>query len=224
LREVNEMPEIELVAITKPRSLVAEAYRTLRTNIEFASKGNIKTIEVVSPEPDREKSVAVANLAAVTAQSGKKVLLVDADMRRPSQHEIFGLKNDAGLSSLLQKGAPLEALWQESGVDNLYVLTSGPITDTNPADLIDSPRMDEVISFLKENAEVVFFDAPPVIAVADASLLAAKVDGVLIAIRAGKTKREHAQQTKSFLEKAQANILGAFLLDAQGSVGLQGYY
>ncbi len=224
MKEVNEMPEIELVAITKPRSLVAEAYRTLRTNIEFASKGKIKTIEIASPEPDKEKSIAVANLAAVTAQSGKKVILVDADMRKPFQHEIFGIGNETGLSTLLQKGTNPEPIWQESGVDNLYVLTSGPITDTNPADLIDSPRMDEVIAFLRENAEMVFFDAPPVIAVADASLLAAKVDGVLIAIRAGKTKREHARQAKSFLEKAQANILGAFLLDAQGAVGLQGYY
>lgn len=218
------MPEMELIAITKPRSLVAEAYRTLRTNIEFAGRGALHTLEVVSPEPDPAKSIAVANLAAVTAQSGRNVILVDADMRRPSQHEIFGLENERGLSSLLLPGAEMRPLWHKSRVDNLYVLTSGPITSTNPADLIDSSRMDEVITFLNGNADIIFFDVPPVIAVADASLLAAKVDGVLMAVRAGKTKREHALQAKSFLEKAQANILGAFILDAQGTVGLQGYY
>ncbi len=218
------MTKTELIAISQPRSPVAEAYRTLRTNVEFAGRGALHTLEVASPEPDPEKSLAIANLAAVTAQSGKKVILVDADMRRPNQHEIFGLPNDEGLSSLLPSGSNLKPVWQESGVDGLWVLTSGPELPTNPADLIDSPRMTEVIEFLEEHADAVFFDVPPVIAVADAALLAAKVDGVLLAVRAGKTKREQAMQAKSFLEKAQANILGAFLLDSPGSAGLKGYY
>ncbi len=218
------MTKIELIAISDPRSPVAEAYRTLRTNIEFAGRGNLRTLEVASPEPDPAKSLALANLAAVTAQSGRKVILVDADMRRPSQHDIFGVSNEEGLSSLLLADADLTPVWQESGINGLWILPSGPELPTNPADLIDSARMTQAIEFLKEHADIVFFDVPPVIAVADAALLAAKVDGVLLAIHAGRTKREQAMQARSFLEKAQANILGAFLLDSPGSTGLKGYY
>ncbi len=218
------MTKAELVAISNPRSPVAEAYRTLRTNVEFAGQGKLRTLEVASPEPDPEKSLALANLAAVTAQSGRKVILVDADMRKPRQHEIFGVSNEKGLSSLLLADSDLSPVWQESGIDGLWILPSGPELPTNPADLIDSDRMTQVIEFLKGHADMVFFDVPPVIAVADAALLAAKVDGVLLAVHAGKTKREQAMQAKSFLEKAQANILGVFLLDSPGSAGLKGYY
>lgn len=214
-----------LITLMDPRSPVSEAYRRLRTNLEFASlTGKIETLVVTSPGPDEGKSTTLANLAVVMAQAGKRVILVDADLRRPAQHLIFGVSNEQGLTNLmidpsLVQAPPLMA----TQVEGLWLLLSGPLPP-NPAELLASPQMDHIIEALKERADVVLFDAPPVIAVTDAAILATKTDGVLLVIQAGKTKREHAARARELLEQVKARIIGSVLTNVDLDVDLGGYY
>lgn len=215
----------QLVTLTDPRSPASEAYRTLRTNLLFAGLDEpLETLVFTSAASDEGKSTTLANLAVTMAQGGKKTILVDCDLRRPVQHEIWGLPNEEGLTSVIQSGSEARKYpLREVGVDNLKVLTSGPIPP-NPADLIGSARMEAVIKGLKKEADVVLFDAPPVTAVTDAALLASKLDGALLVLRAGDTRREHAEQAKALLEKGHTRIVGAVLNDAPVDVSLSGYY
>jgi len=157
---------------------VSEAYRALRTNLSFSSLDTpIRSLVVTSPAPDEGKSTTIANLAVTMAQGGKQTILIDCDLRRPSLHELFGLKPEPGLTNLLldQNGDPY---LQDCGVDGLRLLASGPLPP-NPADLLGSKKIDNVIELLTSKADIVLLDAPPVIAVTDATVLGAKVDGVL---------------------------------------------
>lgn len=217
------MAQPELITLTNPRSPASEAYRTLRTNLIFSSINQaLHTLVVTSPAPEEGKSVTLANLAITFAQGGKKTLLVDCDLRRPNQHTIWGAPQEPGLTSAMLgtgKKLPLQA----TGVENLSLLTSGPLPP-NPADLLGSPRMDAVIKQLRGEAEIVLFDAPPVIAVTDAVLLATRLDGVLLVIRAGVTSRDHAERAKELLEQVNARLVGAVLTNAQTDAGMGGYY
>lgn len=214
-----------LVTLTDPRSPVSEAYRTLRTNLLFASLSEeIQTLAVTSAAPDEGKSTTLANLAVTLAQSGKSTLIIDADLRLPSQHEIWGLPNDEGLTDVfLSKSKTPKFAFQEVDVENLRMLTSGPLPPS-PADLIGSTRMEAVLAGLKKEAEFVLFDAPPVTAVTDAALLASQLDGALLVVRAGGTHRQHAEQAKALLEKGQTRIVGAVLNDAPRDASMGGYY
>jgi non-specific protein-tyrosine kinase len=211
-----------LVTLTDPRSAAAEAYRTLRTNLEFASvDDHIRTLLVTSSAPTDDKSATVANLAIAMADGDRPVILVDADLRRPSQHLLFGLNNDRGFSSLFKEEAtlnnpPLQPIPNTS----LQVLTSGPLPPI-PSQLLASKKIEQVISRLAGLAEVVIFDAPPLITVNDASLLASKVEGVLLVVRAGGTKRDHIKAAKDRLEKVNARLVGAVLTNAKMDVALQ---
>src|SRR5262249_2721356 len=152
----------------------AEAFRVLRTNILFAALDKpIKTLLVTSPAPDEGKSSTVANLAVTMAQAGHTTLLVDADLRRPSQPTLWNVPNEHGLTSLMLDTAIGEPPLQGSGVENLALLTSGPLPP-NPADLFSTKRMDEIITALTGKAEYVLFDAPPVLAVTDTAILGSK--------------------------------------------------
>jgi non-specific protein-tyrosine kinase len=179
---------MDLITITDPRSPVSEAYRTLRTNLSFYSLDNpIRSLVVTSPAPNEGKSTTIANLAVTIAQSGRRTILVDCDLRRPSLHEFFGLKAEPGFTNLVladHSALPL----QETAVENLWLLASGT-KPPNPADLLGAQKVDQMIARLQEEADMVLFDAPPVIAVTDAAVLGAKVDGVLLVIKAGKTQR-----------------------------------
>jgi non-specific protein-tyrosine kinase len=214
-----------LITISNPRSPIAEAYRTLRTNLEFSNLDrSLRTILVTSASAEEGKSTTLANLAVTIAQSGKRVILVDADLRRPTQHQIFGLKNNAGLSDMVRDDAMLaQPPLQDSGVQNLQVLTSGHLPP-NPAEILGSKRMSEILAALLAQADMVLFDAPPVLAVTDAAVLSSKVDGVLLVIRAGTTKRESAQRAQAQLEKINARILGAVVNNVKGERGAQYYY
>ena len=224
------MPPIpDLVTLADPRSPVAEAFRTLRTNLMFSGlERPLATLLVTSPAPDAGdaqrggKSRALANLAVTMAQGGRKTIVVDADLRRPCQHEIFGLPNLAGLTSTILEGSAEPAL-AATGVEDLWLLPSGPLPP-NPADLLGSRRMEAVIAALKARADIVLFDAPPVMAVTDAALLASKLDGVLLVMTAGQTRREHAQRAKELLEKINLRIVGAVLTNAAVDSSLGGYY
>lgn len=213
-----------LVTFSNPRSPVAEAYRTLRTNIQFSTIDKpVQTILATSTGPDEGKSTTLANLAVAIAQTGSSVILVDCDLRRPTLHRMFGLRNSEGLTSVAL-GECRDALpFQDTAVPNLRVLAAGP-TPPNPSELLGSRRMSEVIAILKGQADFVLFDTPPIIAVTDAAVLASKVDGVLLVIRAGKTKRDLAKRAKELLNKVNANILGAVLNDARAESNAYNYY
>ena len=214
---------MDLITLTDPRSPVSEAYRTLRTNLSFYSLDSpIETLVVTSPAPDEGKSTTVANLAVTMAQSGRRTILVDCDLRRPSLHTIFDAGNDAGFTTMVldeEAAAPL----QETGIENLWLLPSGP-KPPNPADLLGSRQVERVINGLLEQADIVLFDAPPVIGVTDAVLLGTKADGLLLVIRAGQTRREHAERAIELLEKAKVRIIGATLTDAPKESGVGDYY
>lgn len=214
---------MSLITLTDPRSPISEAYRTLRTNLSFYSLDNpIKSLVVTSPAADEGKSTTVANLAVTMAQSGRKTVLVDCDLRRPSLHTLFEQKNEPGLTNYIL-GEVTELPLQETGVDKLMLLASGP-KPPNPADMLGTKKIDEVIAALIDQADVVLFDAPPIIAVTDAAVLGAKVDGVLLVINAGKTRREHAERAKEMLEKAKVRIIGATLTNAPRDSSLGSYY
>jgi non-specific protein-tyrosine kinase len=218
----------DLVLISDPQSQAAEAYRALRVNIQFASPDHpLRTILATSAGPDDGKSTTLANLAAALAETGAPTLLVDADLRRPSLHTIFGLPNDSGLTSLMLAGAAAptaEALpIQQTSVPNLRLLPSGPLPP-NPAELLASRRMADLLALLAEQATYVLFDTPPVLAVADATVLASRVDGVLLVVRAGKTRRDLALKARKTLEQVKANLIGAVLTDAPMDNAAYGYY
>lgn len=199
--------------ITKhlPKSSISEQYRTIRTNIQFSYlDGELKTLLVTSAGPGEGKSTTSANLAVVFAQQGKKVLLVDADLRKPTAHYTFTLLNTAGLSSVITKNATMEEAVEEGGVDNLYVLSSGPIPP-NPAEMLDSNAMDEFMAEAKENFDLIIFDSPPILAVTDAQILANKCDGSVLVISSEKTEREMAIKSKELLETAKGKLLGVVL-------------
>ncbi|MGB3713903.1 MAG: CpsD/CapB family tyrosine-protein kinase [Candidatus Promineifilaceae bacterium] len=213
---------MDLITITDPRSPVSEAYRTLRTNLQFSSLDDpIRTMVVTSPAPDEGKSTTVANLAVTLAQAGRRTVLVDCDLRRPALHTLFDLQSEPGLTNLMleEDGEPF---LQETSVDGLRLLSSGP-KPPNPADMLGAQKLDKIIESLAKDADIVLFDAPPVIAVTDAAVLGAKVDGVLLVISAGKTRRDHAQRAKELLEKANVRIIGAALANAPKDSGVGEY-
>ena len=214
---------MSLVTLTDPRSPVSEAYRTLRTNLSFYSLDNpIRSLVVTSPAKAEGKSTVVANLAVTMAQSGRKTILVDCDLRRPSLHALLNLQAAPGLTDVVLKDDE-ELPLQATDVENLWLLASGP-KPPNPADLLGSKKIDRVLARLLERADIILFDAPPVIAVTDAAVLGAKVDGVLLVINAGKTRRDHAERAKELLEKARARIIGAALTDAPKDSVMGDYY
>lgn len=212
-----------LVTFTHSRSPVAEAYRALRTSIQFSSLDKpLQTFLITSTGAKEGKSTTAANLAITFAQAGSQVILVDADLRRPSQHRLFGLPNEEGLTTMLLEDKD-ELPLQYTAIPNLRLLSSGPLPP-NPADVLGFRRMDEGIARLTEEADLLIFDTPPIIAVTDAAVLSAKVDGVLLVFSAGKTKREHAQRAYALLEKVNANVIGAVLNNAKLDRAAYSYY
>ncbi len=214
---------MSLITLTDPKSPVSEAYRTLRTNLSFFSLDNpIQTLVVTSAATDEGKGEAIANIAVTMAQGGRRTILVDCDLRRPALHAIFDLNQEPGFTNAIleqEKGPQL----QETAVFNLWLLSSGALPP-NPADLLGSPKVDQLIANLIDKADIILFNTPPVIAVTDAAVLGAKVDGVLLLIQAGKTRREHAARAKETLEKARVRIVGATLTNAPRDTSIGDYY
>lgn len=212
-----------LIALRDPRSPAAEAYRTLRTNILFSSLDKpLRTLLVTSAGPDEGKSTTVANLAVTMAQAEQRVILVDCDLRRPGLHTIFRVPAEPGLTSvILEQGeAPLPL--QPTPVPGLSLLASGPLPP-RPADLLGSRRMEALIQRLLAEADVVLFDTPPVTAVTDAAVLARRLDGVLLVLQAGRTRRDRAREARRLLEKVKANIVGVILNNAPVEAGYDYY-
>lgn len=211
-----------IITLTDPQSAAAEAYRTLRTNIEYSSvDAPLHTLLVSSSAPTAEKSSTVANLAVAMADGGRQVILVDADLRRPAQHTLFELPNEKGFTNLFRSEEEFETPpLQPVPNTSLKLLTSGPLPPI-PSQLLASNKMGAVIEKLATLAEIVIFDAPPIITVNDASLIASQVDGVLLIVKAGSTKREHVTAAKDRLEKVNARLVGAVLTNAQVDSALE---
>ena len=205
----------DLITLTNPRAPAAEAFRTLRTNLIFSSvKNPIHTLLVTSAMDADDKSVALANLAVTLAQADNKTILVDSDLRQPQQHDIWGIDNASGLTSMIVDSASMSSPpLVETSVDKLSVLPSGPLPAV-PADVLSSQKMSEIIGVLKARADYVLFDGPPVLAASDAALLGAKLDGVLLVVRAGKTRRDHAERARTTLEQVYVRLVGAALTNA----------
>jgi len=202
-----------LVVQNDPKSPISEAYRTLRTNIKFSSLDKpIKTLLITSPIPEAGKSSVSINLALTMAQDKYKVVLVDADLRKPTIHKIFKQDNKTGLTNILVEDKKIKDVMRRvTEVDpNLYFIPSGPIPP-NPSELLGSNKMKELIKELQEQFDFIIFDSPPIIAVTDALVLATQVDGVVLVLDFGEVTREAAKQTKELLAKVKANILGVVL-------------
>jgi non-specific protein-tyrosine kinase len=200
------------VALAEPRSQVAEAFRSLRTNIQFASVDRpLHTLLITSPTPAEGKSTVAVNLGAVIAQGGRRVAILDADLRRPRIHSLIGLPNRRGMSELFVEPAlHLDGALQKSGTEGLLVLTSGE-SPPNPAELLGSEKMSEIISLVAGQVDLIVIDSPPVIAVTDSSVLAPRVDGVLLVFKPGVTQMGAARQTVDQLQRLGANLIGVVL-------------
>lgn len=213
-----------LVTFREPKSRISESYRTLRTNLQFTSvERELKTVIVTSTAPEEGKSTTVTNLACVMAQAGYEVLLVDADMRKPTTHLFFRTPNTKGLSNLLAKQEELSSLVQPTLVEGLHLLSSGPIPP-NPAELLGSWRMDEALKVMQARFDFILIDSPPVLAVTDAQVLATKADGVILVVHSGKTNREMAVKAKNQLENVNAKILGVVLNNRKSQIEDSQYY
>ncbi|WP_280160490.1 CpsD/CapB family tyrosine-protein kinase [Priestia megaterium] len=213
-----------LLAHNSPKDPVAEQYRTIRTNIQFSdTEQDIKSIMLTSTGPGEGKSTTASNLATVYAQQGLRVLLIDADLRKPTSHYTFRLENHVGLTNVLTKQSPLGQAVQTTEVPELFLLTSGPIPP-NPAELLASNNMTELLKEMKEEFDMVIFDTPPVLAVADAQILANQVDGSILVVSSGKTDKEAAVKAKELLLKANAKVLGAVLNNRKMEEGSDYYY
>jgi non-specific protein-tyrosine kinase len=204
--------EHELVVFAEPRSEIAESFRVLATNLRFASVDKpLRTLLVTSPHPKEGKSLVAANLAAALAQKELRVVLVDADLRLPRLHELFGFPRSKGLSNALLSGN-IDGNLQPTQVVQLQVLSGGH-KPPNPTELVSSSRMRKMLAELSQEADLVVIDSPPVLPVADAATLAAAVDGVLLVLRAGQIRGQDARQAIERLRQVQANLLGVVLND-----------
>jgi len=212
----------KLITLSNPRSPIAEAYRALRTNIQFSSLDRpLRTLLVTSAAPEEGKSTTLANLAVAMAETGREVILVDCDLRRPTLHELLHLDNSVGLTNVVLEDRT-ELPLQRTAQPHLRFLASGPLPP-NPSELLSSRRMERVIALLVEQSEIVLFDSPPVNAVTDAAVLATRVDGVLLVVQAGKTKRELARRAKLQLDKVNARILGVVLNNVAADLTMYSY-
>jgi protein-tyrosine kinase len=229
LKRNSNVKERNLITQFDPKSPISEAFRTLRTNIQFSSVDKqIKTMMLTSTGPSEGKSTITSNLAIVMAQSGKRTLLVDADMRKPTIHRTFRIVNREGLTNILANQAHLASMEEaivpsvideqnrllkyisKTEIENLDVIPTGPIPP-NPAELLGSKSMARFIKEVSGHYDVILFDTPPVIAVTDAQILASQLDGVLLVINSGKTNRDMAIKAKGLLDNVKANILGCVL-------------
>lgn len=200
-----------LITKIAPKSSISEQYRNVRTNIQFSSVDEeIKLMMVTSANPAEGKSTTVANLAVTFAQQGKKVLLVDADMRKPTVQYTFQIENIYGLTNVLTKQKTLEDAINKTDVEFLDVLTSGPIPP-NPAELLASKAMLEFLTKVEELYDVILFDTPPILAVTDAQILANLCEGSILVVASGKTETEKVAKSKELLASAKGKLLGAVL-------------
>ncbi len=214
----------DLIMLDTGQTAAGEAFRVLRTNLQFAAVAHpVRAVVVTSPLPGEGKSIISANLAVAVAQAGFRVVLLDCDLHRPRQHRIFGLGNGLGVSTALLgiEGVSLDEFLQAGPLPNLRVMTSGPLPP-NPAEVLGSARMRAILEEIGHSADLIILDSPPASVLADAAVLSRQVDGVLLALHAGRTSHDVARRTVAALQQVQAHVLGVVLnrMPVRGS----GYY
>lgn len=214
----------QLITVMHPKSPISEQFRTLRTNINFMAIDHpIKTLALTSANASEGKSTVTDNLAIVWAQTGQKVLLVDADLRRSTLHRTFNLDNREGLTTILTSRAhtiDLNTIIQPSGINNLSLLPSGP-TPPNPAELLSSQRMKDFLKAARERYDMVIVDVPPMLVVTDTQVISRDLDAVVLVVKQGQTQKLGAKRAVELLKMAHANLLGYVMNDvvSDGSAG-----
>lgn len=200
-----------LVTLTDSKSVAAEAYRTLRTNIQFSSfDEEVKIITVTSSRPSEGKSTVACNMAVTFAENGNKVLLIDADLRRPTVAKKFKLPNSLGIVNLILEPERRDEIIHEDVIEGLDIVTSGVIPP-NPSELLGSKKNRALLAKLREEYDTIILDTPPLLAVTDAQVLTTISDGTILVAQHGVTKKDEILQAKGLLEKVQGNILGVVL-------------
>ncbi|KGR76403.1 CpsD/CapB family tyrosine-protein kinase [Ureibacillus manganicus] len=201
----------KLIVQAAPKSYISEQYRSIRTNIKFSMPDqDLKTLLVTSSGPSEGKSTTSANIAGVFSQEGKRVLLIDADMRKPTAHYTFKLRNSHGLSNLLTKQCEIHEAIQQTNVEGLWVLPSGVIPP-NPAELLASNQMEFVLEQLKQDFDLIILDAPPILSVTDAQIISHKSDATILVVNSGATGKEEVAKAKDILDKSKANVIGVVM-------------
>lgn len=225
IAEITGRPSERLVAASAPRSPISEAYRVLRTNIHFADVDHpIKSILMTSAGPMEGKSLNAANLAIVMAQAGLKTVLVDCDLRRPSQHRLWGISNETGLTNSLLAQSFSDGFMSPTRLENLTVYPTGALPP-NPAELLGSERMHQLKAQLEKEADIIIIDSPPCFPIADAAILARMTDGVLLIVDSGRSRRDEVLRAKELIQNAGGRILGVVLNRlAPRSSGYSYYY
>ncbi|MCH4123822.1 MAG: CpsD/CapB family tyrosine-protein kinase [Levilactobacillus sp.] len=214
---------VGLVTYTDPTGQIAEQFKTVRTNIQFSSVDrDLHSVLFTSSEPSEGKSTVSNNMAVTWADQGSKVVLVDADMRRPTVHKSFNVSNRAGLTNYLSGRLTLDDIIQPTIVENLSVITSGPVPP-NPAELLDSEHFKTLMRQLQAKYDLVVLDSPPVNTVTDSQLLAAQVDGTILVVPQGIADKNGVRRAKQLLETVHANILGA-IMNRVTATKSEGYY
>ena len=202
--------QIELVPHDRPRSPISEVYRSLRTSLLLSTAEELKVIAVTSATAGEGKTATASNLGVVLAQLGRRVLIVDADLRKPRMHQVFKVSNRSGLVNQLTGVVEPDAVFVETGVPNLWLIPSGPIPP-NPSELLSSDRMREWLNAMRARFDYVIIDTPPSLAVTDATIVGALSDGLVLTFRAGKVTREDARDCAERLRMAELRILGVVL-------------
>lgn len=219
------MIDKHIITHLNPKSPISEAYRMLRTNIHYSNYDKkLKAIVVTSSGPGEGKTTTICNLAVAIAQTGQKVLLIDADLRKPKIHKHFNLTNVSGITNIIAENTSYNTLLKQvEGIAYMDVMTSGPIPP-NPSELLGSQRMRIWIEEMRSQYDMILVDAPPVGSVTDAAILSTFLDGVIMVISSGDTTIQAAQRSKGLLEKVNANILGVVVNKIQKSTAGSYYY
>ena len=213
-----------LVTISNPNSPVSEVYRVIRANLDFMGVDEpIRSLVVTSTMPGEGKTVTCANFAIVNAHAGRRTIIVDGDLRKPMMHRVFQLSNQTGVTNVLIKQSDLPSAIQHTKVENLDVLTSGPLPP-NPAEVVGSNAMKELIRQLVESYDLVIVDSPPVLSVADARLLGQEVDGVLFVVSAQQVSRVALKKAKESLDLVGVRVIGTVLNKKKLSKSENYYY
>ena len=200
-----------IISYNDPKSVISEQYRAIRTNIEYSNVDqNTKTILVTSSDKNEGKTTTVSNLAVSFANLNKKVLIIDCDLRNPSIHKMFRLNNIYGLTDILAKDRAVDKCIQKTELENLYVLTAGS-TPPNPAEILSSEKMKNLIEDLKNIYDYIFIDTPPIGLVTDAGVLSSFIDGVVLVVKSESVEKKYLEETKKKLDAVDARILGAIL-------------